>query len=110
MGNELKKMIGGKVTNIFQIHDSWRLEFDIGALNSYNPLFHCKRHIMLPFEAGFRSEYIGRQIISVKCKDRKNLIMTFDNRNKLIISLTDESYTGPEAACVVLNSGEIFVY
>ncbi|MBT3319134.1 MAG: hypothetical protein HN389_05100 [Clostridia bacterium] len=109
MRNTLRNLIGAEIKKIVKTHDYWQIELDIGGVNCYNPLYHCVKNNSHLFEADFCSEYIGKKIVKIVYKDKKHLTMKFGRKRKLVISLLDQDWAGPEAFSVHMISGATIV-
>lgn len=110
MINQLNLLVNSTVVKIIKIHDYWQMVLDIGVINCYNPIKHCSKKTSYPYDSKYSNLYVGKKIKKVVCKDSEYLSLIFENQNRIVISLVEEDWEGPEAVSVNLNSGKIIVY
>lgn len=81
------------------------LDFDLGQLVIENPFSVVNKH----HEKIDLSQLVGLKVISAYSTENE-IRITFESDVYISVSMKDEDYTGPEAACYSPKHGNIIVF
>src|SRR6187402_2390570 len=102
---KLSLLMNAKLLKVIGENDSPTLNFDKGDLYIVNPfVVGCDSGEQIHF-----SEIIGC-CVSDSFSSETELVIVFEGRIYLRVSLRDEDFIGPEAAMYYAKSGEVVVF
>lgn len=102
---KFKLLIDAQLLSVMQKNSAPTLSFDKGTLHILNPfVLGCDSGEQLHF-----SEIIGCYV-SESYSSEDELVIVFEGRIYLRVSLRHEDFSGPEAAAYHADSGEIVVF
>jgi hypothetical protein len=96
--NPLEALVGQRLLNIKASYQEVILIFSDSSIAIFNPIL-----------APISDDLIDREVRSIQWIEGEEFSLMFDDTNKIVVSLKESDYSGPEAYCAYLPNGEIVV-
>jgi len=110
MNNPLDYLIGSIIDQIVYVRDYVQIGTDKGRISFYNPLFLLvgdeknEINITQPIP-----QIMEKTIEHIDDCDGEYINFILNDKTKIMVSLSEEDYSSPEAICAFLDNGNIIV-
>ena len=110
MSSPLDCLVGSIICEIAYVHDYVQIRTDKGTMTFFNPLFLLvgKNKSKINVTSSI-PRIIGKTIEYIDNCEGQYISFALSDKTKIMVSLLDENYCGPEAIVVNLDDGTVIV-